>query len=284
MLDIRQKLKDNSVLIENALYQYMNSSQSHSSVLADAQAYSLLGGGKRIRAFLVMKTAELLGADTQEAALPYACAIEMIHASSLIHDDMPCMDNDEMRRGKPSTHVAFGETAALLSGDALMMKAFVTVTGNPHLKPEINAMAAHVLAEASGEDGMLGGQAIDTLSESKVSSLDELVKLHQFKTGKLIIASATLGCYAAQRIDNNDDNVKAAITYADRVGLAFQIVDDILDYKEGKKEDNSFLSFMTIEEAEKYVNQLTEEAIEAVEQFDDGSLSHLARYLTNRDH
>ena len=194
--NIKEKLSQNAILIENALDDYYNYSDNDYASLIEAQRYGLLGGGKRIRAFLVLELCRLFGGEVK-GAIPYACAIEMIHASSLIHDDMPCMDNDDFRRGKPSTHKAFGETVALISGDAMLTNAFETAIKNPYLTEATNAKAVLILAESTGNQGMLAGQAIDTVAGKNKLDFETLLRLHKLKTGKLISASAKLGCLAA---------------------------------------------------------------------------------------
>lgn len=280
--NIKQKLENNAQYIDQALSEYFFDDSAESPILNQAQRYSLMGGGKKIRAFLVLEICRLLGGETRTAT-PYACAIEMIHASSLIHDDMPCMDNDDFRRGKPSTHKEFGESAALLSGDSLMIKAFMAISSNHIQASELNLKAVSILASSSGDEGMLAGQGIDILSPEKIQSLDSLIHLHNLKTGKLIVASAKIGCLAAGVLED-DYRYKLAVKYAENIGLAFQIVDDLLDYKEGKIEEHSFISFMTYEEAINYANNLTSEAIESIRIMDDGTLEELARYLTVREY
>ena len=280
--NIKEKLSQNAVLVENALYDYYNYSDNDYPSLIEAQRYGLLGGGKRIRAFLVLELCRLFSGEVR-GAIPYACAIEMIHASSLIHDDMPCMDNDDFRRGKPSTHKAFGETIALISGDAMLTNAFETAIKNPYLTEATNAKAVLILAESTGNQGMLAGQAIDTVAGKNKLDFETLLRLHKLKTGKLISASAKLGCLAAG-VSFEDERYLAAVKYAQNIGLAFQIIDDILDYKEGKRELNSFLSFMSLEGAQKYANDLTESGIEAIRSYDDGALTELALYLTKREY
>ena len=280
--NLKIKLASNSSRIDFALSSYLQVDNCESVPLNDAQRYSLIGGGKKIRAYLVMELCRILGGD-EKNALPYACAIEMMHASSLIHDDMPCMDNDDYRRGKLATHKAFGEAAALLSGDSLMIKAFYVIANNSLLSPEVNLKAVSELSCASGDKGMLAGQGIDVLSDGKTNSLDELIRLHQLKTGQLISVSAKLGCLAAN-ISENDQRYGLAVSYAENLGLAFQIIDDMIDFKEGKNEENSFLSFMDYDSAEKYANECTEKAIDMVAAFDDGTLTELAKYLTVREY
>ncbi len=280
--NIKEKLAQNSILIEGALADYYDFTDKDYASLIDAQRYGLLGGGKRIRAFLVLELCRLYGGDIKNA-IPYACAIEMIHASSLIHDDMPCMDDDDMRRGKPSTHKAFGETLALIAGDAMLANAFEVAINNPCLDSVTNAKAVAILAQSTGNSGMLAGQAIDTVRGKDKLDFETLVRLHKLKTGKLISASAQLGCLAAG-IFENDEKYRAAVKYAEDIGLAFQIIDDILDYQEGKIEINSFVSFMSVDEAKEYATKLTQSGIESIRNHDDGSLIELAHYLTVRNY
>ena len=282
MLDIKERLKVNAEVVEKALESYYAENDPDFQGLIDAQKYGLLGGGKRIRALLALELCRIFSGD-YDLALPYACAIEMIHASSLIHDDMPCMDNDDIRRGKPSTHKQFGESMALLSGDAMMTKAFKVIADNSRLPAQSNIKAVAILAESTGDSGMLAGQAIDIKAATEKLDFNTLVRLHKLKTGKLISASAKLGCVAAG-ICENDERYSASIKYAESVGLAFQIVDDILDYQEGKRELNSFLSFMSVEEASKYALELTELGILAIAPYDDGVLTELAKYLIVREY
>ena len=280
--NIKDQLLENSILMERELSNiYSANACSHEGLLL-AQRYGLLGGGKRIRAFLLLHTTKMLGGDIN-AAIPYACAIELIHASSLVHDDMPCMDNDDMRRGKPSAHKAYGETLALLAGDALLVKAFEVAINNSYTSVENNNKAVGILAGATGDAGMLAGQALDTVQSENSPSLQSLIQLHKLKTGRLISASAKLGCLAAG-IDESDKRYNSLIKYAENVGLAFQIIDDILDYDEDKIEANSFTSFMGLDEAKKYAKDLTQAGIDEVLSFDDGTLKSLAEYLIKREY
>ena len=282
MLDIKEKLMVNADVVEKALESYYSCNDSDFQNLIDAQKYGLLGGGKRIRAFLTLELCRLFSGNSA-LALPYACAIEMIHASSLVHDDMPCMDNDDMRRGKPSTHKQFGESIALLSGDAMMCKAFEIIANNSNLSAKANLEAVKILSNSTGDNGMLAGQTIDIRAATQKLDFETLVRLHKLKTGKLISASAKIGCIAAG-VCEDDERYNCAVKYAENVGLAFQIVDDILDFKEGKRELNSFLSFMSLEEATKYALDLTEMGILAIAPYDDGTLTELAKYLIVREY
>ncbi len=192
--------------------------------IAQAARYSLLSGGKRVRAVLTLAACELAG-ESAEAALDYACALEMLHCYSLIHDDLPCMDNDDFRRGRPSCHKQYEESTALLAADALVTAAF-EVIANAALPAESRAGAAALLAKGGGARGMLYGQELDKLYETHRAGEEELLVLHAHKTGALIITAVQLGCAAA---GEKGAALAALETYAAEVGLVFQIVDDILD-------------------------------------------------------
>lgn len=262
-------------------------------VLLDAEQYSLFAGGKRIRPTLVLEFCRMFGG-SDEAALPFAAAVEMLHTSSLIHDDLPCMDNDDLRRGKPTNHKVFGEATAVLAGDALLIGAFEQTASNARVSPEIAAMATAYLAGGVGTYGMVGGQIMDMEGEHRKLSLDELLKMHSLKTGALINASCVLGALAAG-ISPHDDAMEKTVLYAEKIGLAFQIVDDILDVTGdeqslGKKtgadqehDKNTFLSFYSVEEAQFYADRLTAEAIDAIRSFENSeTLISLAKWLSMR--
>lgn len=278
--NIASRLRDNAAAVEGALDAYYSPTPDAEVSLVEAQRYGILGGGKRIRAFLTMECARLLGG-TAEAAMPYACALEMIHASSLIHDDMECMDNDAMRRGKPAVHTKYGEGMALIAGDAMCVKAFEVAVANEYASPESNARAVAILASAAGERGMLAGQAVDLAAATTRLSLDEIRRLHSLKTGRLFRAAAALGCTAAGA-DATDARYASLTKYAENIGLAFQIVDDILDFESGERELNSFLSFTSLDEAKIYAASLASQAVEALCGIDDGTLAELADYLSVR--
>ncbi|NLO45394.1 MAG: polyprenyl synthetase family protein [Clostridiales bacterium] len=216
-----KKFEDYVLLVNNALNK---SVPENKSVVCDAMRYSLLSGGKRIRSVLALEFCRVCGGDIY-AALPFACAVEMVHAYSLIHDDLPCMDDDDLRRGNPSCHVKFGEAFALLAGDALLTLAFETIMNAP-LSAEIKVEACRILSSAAGFEGMIGGQELDLLNENKDVDAKELKKADLLKTGALIKASCLLGCAAAGA---SNQMRGAASVYAESIGLAFQIVDDILD-------------------------------------------------------
>ena len=262
-------------------------------VLLDSERYSLFAGGKRIRPLLTLEFCRLFGGE-DAAALPFACAVEMIHTYSLIHDDLPCMDDDEMRRGKPTNHKVFGESTALLAGDALLTGAFEAAASNTVVGAEISAKAVAYLANCAGRYGMVGGQIMDLEGEKKKLTLDELIKLHSLKTGALISAASVLGALAAG-ISFTDSCMEDVITYAENIGLAFQIVDDILDQTgnaeelgknvgvDAEHQKNTFLSFFTVEEAQFYADRLTQDAIKAIRKYKGSdTLCTLAEWLSTR--
>ncbi len=289
MLDIKEKLIASSNLTEHALESFFE--KHNDTTLYKSMKYSTMCGGKRIRPFLTLEFCKLFGGST-EMAMPYACAIEMIHTFSLIHDDLPCMDNDDMRRGKPTNHKVFGEAPALLAGDSLIFSAFECAL-SADAPAENKVAAVKELSFASGADGMCEGQMIDIENEGKKLSFDELLNLHAHKTGALIRSAAKLGVIAA---GGDEKALNAADTYGAGVGLAFQIIDDILD-KYGsseelgkpvgsdlKNEKTTFLSFMSADEALKYAKVVTDNACKAIKDYPNSqTLIELAEMLLNRN-
>ena len=280
--------------IESALPQYLPETDTPQGKVSEAMAYSLLGGGKRIRGCLVLAMCELCGGDP-ESALPIACAVEMVHAYSLIHDDLPCMDNDTLRRGKPTCHIQFDEATALLAGDALLTHAFSAVNSayfNGTIPADTVLRCISQLARAAGVEGMIGGQMIDIAHGSQPMTPELLEKMHSMKTGALIRASAVMGCLAAGA---PRDIVLQADLYAARIGLAFQIVDDILDTtgdsstlgKSTSDAQNNKTTYVTLygeENAREMVRRLVLEADLAVKGtvLDDKLLYDLADTLAKR--
>lgn len=193
--------------------------------VTEAMRYSLLAGGKRLRAALALEFCRVLCGDAKRA-LTGACALEMVHAYSLIHDDLPCMDDDEMRRGKPSCHIAFGEAVALLAGDGLLTKAFEVLAASEELDAQQRADSVLLLAKAAGHQGMIGGQRMDLENETFCADIERVRRTDRLKTGELICAAAQMGCIAAKA---TAEQMQAAQEYAHSIGLAFQITDDILD-------------------------------------------------------
>lgn len=287
-VDIKNKLASAADAVETAIESYF---EGTSGELAEAMQYSLLGGGKRIRAFLTLSFAEMFGGSV-DAAMPFACAVEMIHAYSLIHDDMPAMDNDDMRRGKPSCHKKYGEAVALLAGDSLLTMAFDVCASNTKVSDKSVRLAVKSLANLAGHLGMCGGQEID-LAEI-VASYDELRHLHSLKTGALIEAACLLGLYAAT--DSPEEDVLKAIShYAQGLGLAFQIHDDILDVtsdsetlgkpvgSDEKNDKKTALSFMTLDEAVSEEDAVTRHAVEVISGYPGSDVpAQLAVWLMSR--
>ena len=283
-------------MIEAALPQYLPPVTLPQGKVCEAMAYSLLDGGKRIRGCLTLAMCELCGGEVQ-SAMPLACAIEMVHAYSLIHDDLPCMDNDDLRRGKPSCHIKFGEGTALLAGDALLTHAFSAASDayfNGTLPAETVLRCVNQLSRAAGVEGMIGGQVIDTAPEEVPMTPEQLEAMHSMKTGALIRSAAVLGCLAAGA---PRDVVMQADLYAAKIGLAFQIVDDILDATEESEKlgkstsdaDNNKTTYITlygVEKAREMVRRLVLEADLAVKGtvLDDEMLYELADTLAKRHH
>ncbi|MET3107712.1 farnesyl diphosphate synthase [Oxalobacteraceae bacterium GrIS 2.11] len=223
-------MKQSQIHVEIALAEFLPPPQQKPTELHEAMHYAVLDGGKRVRPLLVYAAGQLFNADYAELTRA-ACAIEMIHAYSLVHDDMPCMDDDALRRGKPTVHVKYGEATALLVGDALQAQAFMVLSNgkNPAAR-QLKMM--QILAHASGSMGMCGGQAIDLASVGLQLSREELERMHQLKTGSLLRASVLLGALCGQKYNGQELNeleLAALNRYSHAVGLAFQVVDDILD-------------------------------------------------------
>lgn len=263
------KLRDD---IENALNAYTKSSpEIGQAIVMDAMRYSLLGGGKRIRAVLALEFCHAFGGDEQ-LAMPGACALEMVHAYSLIHDDLPCMDDDDMRRGKPSNHKRFGEDVAVLAGDGLLTLAFETLSQDETIRllgAEKAINTVNALSFAAGEYGMLGGQVIDVTNEGVSLTEQQHREMVAMKTGALIKCAVHCGCIAAGASKSDTD---LALEYAEKIGLAFQITDDILDIvgdsavlgkntgSDEKENKVTFVSLYGLEKAQKMADELFDSA------------------------
>ncbi|MBQ3498755.1 MAG: polyprenyl synthetase family protein [Clostridia bacterium] len=271
---ILNKIEEYISLINSSLYEYVKLMGDEEDKVAEAMLYSLKNGGKRVRPMLVLEFCRACGGSV-ESAVPFACALEMIHTYSLIHDDLPCMDDDDFRRGKPSCHKQFDYATALLAGDGLLTLAFSVMAGT-ELPAETVIKAVKLLADCAGYLGMIGGQTMDLQHEGKQISLETLKKTDALKTGRLIYAACTLGCLVANA---DDEKFKAAETYAENIGLAFQIVDDLLDITStseelgkpvGSDEDNkksTYPSLLGIEHSMEMVEELTKKAVDAVSVF-----------------
>ena len=273
-------------------FSYKNKLGLQSSV-ADAMNYSLEAGGKRIRPVLVLAFCHMCGGDYRKAAAP-AAAIEMIHTFSLIHDDLPCMDNDDFRRGKPSCHKKFGEACAVLAGDALALRPF-QVIAESELNDSMKIKLIAELACSSGAEGMIGGQIIDMENEQRSTVNGENLRMmYALKTGRLIKTSCVMGCIAAEA---SDEQVKNAEEYAHCLGLAFQIIDDILDVtgdeaalgkpigSDAEENKTTFVTLYGIENAREEAVKLTDKAMKILGRFDNNEfLIELTKYLLDRNY
>ena len=257
--------------------------------LFEAMEYSLLAGGKRLRPIFAFDFCRMCGKPWEEAA-PFAAAIEMIHTYSLIHDDLPCMDNDDFRRGRPTNHKVFGEGLAVLAGDALLTDAFAVASTVSLPNPGDMALAIGVLSESAGSLGMVGGQVLDVLSEHRECTEEEVLAIQSRKTGCLISAACVLGAIAGGA---NEEQLQGAAQFAAALGLAFQIRDDMLDVIGTQEEmgkgvgtdenKNTFVRIYGIEKCEELVNRYTDIAISALDVFPDNAyMVRLAKQLTDR--
>lgn len=256
----------------------------------EAMRYTLNGGGKRVRPILVLEFARLCGVD-KKVAMPFACAIEMVHTYSLIHDDLPCMDDDELRRGRPTCHIAFDEATAVLAGDALLNYAFETMLkSDADANAKLGAISS--LATAAGAYGMIGGQIVDMEGEERALNADELTAMHRMKTGALIRAACEMGVYLG---GGDEKKLASARKYADALGRAFQIQDDVLNVigtaeEMGKDVGNdaesgksTFVTLYGLDACIKEVSDLTSEAIAAVSGLEGSEfLVELAKSLATR--
>ncbi|MCH5195135.1 MAG: polyprenyl synthetase family protein [Oscillospiraceae bacterium] len=294
-MNVKEQLEEYAQMTEEALERYIPSTDCLQKSVIEAARYSLSAGGKRIRPALVMEFCRVCGGEP-ETALPVACAIEMMHTFSLIHDDLPCMDNDDLRRGKPSCHKAFGEATALLAGDALAIMPF-EIIAKAGLKKTISENAALkisvMLGELAGFGGMIGGQTIDLENEHKQPPVAEILEMYRMKTGALLEFCCKAGCVAA---DAGAKEQLAAGSFGQRLGLAFQITDDILDITSDEKtlgkpigsdrenEKYTYVSAVGLDKAKERVNTLTAQAKEMLSDFSDTEfLSELADMLSKRN-
>lgn len=279
--------------LEQRLAEYLAPRAECPERLREAMAYSLLAGGKRIRPLLVLMACEACGGQA-ESALPAACALEMVHTYSLIHDDLPAMDNDDFRRGRLTNHKVYGEALAILAGDALLTRAF-EILARDIQPPEIAAACCADLAAAAGDCGMVAGQVADLQAEhSGVYGLEELEAIHRRKTGKLIVCGLTLGARIARA---TPQQLSWLELYGQKIGLAFQIIDDLLDVsgdpiklgkgvrKDAEQGKLTYPGLLGVEESRRRANQLVEEACQTVAVFGPAGrlLCDLARFVGKRD-
>ena len=284
-------------LIRPVLQQLFVAPHPDMQQLYRAMHYSVMNGGKRVRPLLVMASNMALGG-AAEAAIAPACAVELIHAYSLVHDDLPAMDDDDLRRGQPTTHIAFDEASAILAGDALQALAFELLcdAGQFPGTDSQRLQMIGVLARAAGPAGMVGGQAIDLAATGKRVDQAHLERIHRHKTGALISASVQLGALASGQADAGNRTALAA--YADAIGLAFQVQDDILDVtastevlgkqqgSDSLQDKSTYPALLGLEQARAYALQLHSEALQALQCFDARAdiLRQLANYIVSRSH
>ncbi len=295
-MDFNSWLNKKTIKTEEFLKNIIKEESKPQSIIYEAMNYSLLSGGKRLRPVLLLAAYELFK-ENEDDVMSFACSMEMIHTYSLVHDDLPAMDNDDFRRGRLSNHKKFGEATAILAGDGLLNLSFETGLRASLSYADKNSaiLALKVIAESAGVNGMIGGQVVDMFSHDKIKSIGDLKYMYSLKTGALIKSSISAGAILGGA---NNVQLKHLENYADKIGLAFQIEDDILDVtssleKLGKKTGSdavndkiTYLSFVSIEEAQRQVEQLTREATESLSIFGDKAknLIELAKYLTKRDH
>lgn len=290
---IENKIKAYAKEFETKIDRFLPTVKEDYKIVYDALKYSLKLGGKRLRPFLLNEFYKLCGGEGELSA-PASVAIESIHTYSLIHDDLPCMDNDDMRRGKPSCHIKFGEEYALLAGDALLTEAFGIIADAKDISADAKVKAISVLAHYSGVNGMIGGQTVDLLSENKQVSEETLILICSLKTAALIKAASVMGCVLAGA---DEKEISAAKEYSDNLGLAFQIMDDILDeigeseklgkpiHSDKENAKSTFVSLYGVEECKKKVLDLTNKAKASLAIFGEraDTLKALADYLCNRE-
>ena len=294
---MHSKITEFSELINKDLFEYFDTYLEEYKVIFDSMRYSVENGGKRVRPLLTLLFCDACGGDVKKA-LPVAEAVEYIHTYSLIHDDLPCMDNDDFRRGKPSNHKVYGEAFALLAGDGLLTAAFERITDLHKAglySADVAVNAIYTLSHLAGSRGMIGGQVIDLINEDNADAdIDSLMLMDNLKTGALIEAACVMGCIVAEA---DGAKKKAAAEFAKKIGLAFQIKDDILDVTGtleklgkmvGSDEQNgksTYVTLLGVDKCQELVDKLTEEAMSALEAFDDNeALKEYAEYLSKRDY
>ena len=286
-------LKNYAQKIDQRLDILLSSTQQPYGNIIDSVRYSVFAGGKRIRPILLLEFYKLFGGN-DDCAYNFACAIEMIHTYSLIHDDLPCMDNDDMRRGKPSNHIKYGESLALLAGDSLLTESFGVAARTMGIEPEKVNKALTFLSSSAGINGMIGGQVIDTCYNGEINE-QLLKKMYLLKTGALIKAAAVCGAILAGA---DDENLSKVSEYAESIGFAFQIIDDILDYRgdeeklgkpvgsDLKNNKVTMVSLLGLEKCREKATYLTEKAIGILDSFDGDTavLKEITEYLLKRDY
>ena len=293
--DLKAYLEERRGMVNRALEAYLPQARGPAFRVTEAMHYSLFVGGKRLRPILCLAAAEAVGGDAGDA-LPVACALEMIHTYSLIHDDLPAMDDDDLRRGQPTCHKKFDEATAILAGDGLLTEAFGTVAGAAFRhegKEGVLLEVINLLATAAGYQGMVGGQMLDLLAEGRRISLKELETIHRNKTGALLTAAVRAGALMG---GGNRSEVTFLTTYGEKFGLAFQVTDDLLDVEgetaemgkaagmDEKRQKATYPAVLGLEATRQWARRLVDEAVAALELFQDRAepLRQLAQYLLVR--
>ncbi|KNZ70734.1 polyprenyl synthetase [Thermincola ferriacetica] len=291
-----KELKRKVNIIEDALSQYLPGEDEYPETIHQSMRYSMLAGGKRLRPVLVLAAAEAVGGDVKKV-IPAACAIEMIHTYSLIHDDLPAMDDDNYRRGKPTNHVVYGEAIAILAGDALLTLAFEVLSSlveEPGIAPQKVLRVIKEISLAAGSRGLIGGQVVDIGSENLDISAETLKYIHINKTGALFKAALKTGAILSSA---SEEQITALSRYAHFLGLGFQITDDILDIEgdteklgkpvgsDIKKKKATYPSIFGLQEAKQMAREAVAESLMSLEGFDERAdfLREMARYLLERD-
>lgn len=295
-LRLKDYLRNKKSLVDQALKAHFIEGEGPTAELLKAMTYSLFAGGKRLRPILCMASASAVGGREKDV-LPIACGLECIHTYSLIHDDLPAMDDDDFRRGRPSNHKVFGEALALLAGDGLLTEAFhLMAAGSPEEAGAalVRLKVIRLIAQASGCQGMVGGQVADILSEGKKVEFPVVQFIHEHKTGALIRASVVAGALMG---GGSDDQIDCLDQYGERIGLAFQISDDILDIEgdkdtmgkatgaDDRKGKATYPALLGLKRSKEIETRLSEEAVSLLDQFDDRAepLRLIARYIIERE-
>ncbi|MCA1797483.1 MAG: polyprenyl synthetase family protein [Geobacteraceae bacterium] len=292
-MDLKAYLAQQQERIEETLDEILPQSDGYTASLLEAMRYSLFAGGKRLRPILVLAACEAVGGNTESALRP-ACALEMIHTYSLIHDDLPAMDDDNFRRGIPTNHKVFGEASAILAGDALLTEAFVLLSRPcPELSPATQIQLVNIAACASGRGGMVGGQMVDMAAEGQESTIDTVNFIHKHKTGALICAALQMGAIIAGADKNQ---LRQIATFGNHAGMAFQIADDLLDIEATQEQlgkdvgsdqqrgKATYPAVVGVEEARRQATELHRDALEALASFSSAAepLRRISAYIINR--
>jgi geranylgeranyl diphosphate synthase type II len=293
-MDLKTYLEQQRKRIETTLEEVLPPKQGFTATLVEAMRYSLFAGGKRLRPILVLAACEAVGGDSEQALLP-ACAMEMIHTYSLIHDDLPAMDDDNFRRGVPTNHKVFGEASAILAGDALLTEAFVLLSRpSSGISPATQIRLVNIAANAAGRDGMVGGQVVDMEAEGQKHSIETVDLIHKHKTGALILASLQMGAIIGGA---TDQQLRQIETFGQNAGLAFQIADDLLDIEstceelgkdvgsDAERGKATYPGVAGVEQARNRASELHTIAIEALADFPAAAepLRQISAYIINRN-